>query len=57
MAASVDRANQRIIDFMRGTDIVAYDAMFTDEKFPLFVNWVTPPCRRRCGAQMLRGCA
>jgi phosphoribosyl 1,2-cyclic phosphodiesterase len=31
--------DQTIVDFVRGADIMVYDAMFTDEEFPQFITW------------------
>lgn len=31
--------DQVIADFVRGADIMVYDAMFTDEEYPRFVGW------------------
>ena len=31
--------DRTIVDFVRGTDIMIYDSMFTDEEFPRFVGW------------------
>ncbi|HET8727090.1 MAG TPA: MBL fold metallo-hydrolase [Alphaproteobacteria bacterium] len=36
VAGTLDRT---IVDFVRGADIMIYDAMFTDEEFPKFVSW------------------
>ena len=31
--------DQAVVDFVRGADIMIYDAMFTDEEYPKFVGW------------------
>lgn len=31
--------DETIVDFVRDADVMIYDAMFTDEEFPRFVNW------------------
>jgi len=33
------RLDETIVEFVRNADIMVYDAMFTDEEFPAYVNW------------------
>lgn len=35
----VGQIDETIVDFVRGADVMIYDAMFTDEEYPKFVGW------------------
>jgi phosphoribosyl 1,2-cyclic phosphodiesterase len=35
----VGERDQAIVEFIRGSDLVVYDATYTDEEFPRFVGW------------------